>query len=77
MLPLCHRYLALTLCLLALASPACLFTAPAGSEERTPSPSSDGADKVTVILDYSGSLNCESDIWNNENYLETPPLTKD
>ncbi len=75
MLSLCHRYLALPLCLLALGSPACLLPAPAGSDERTPSPSSDGA--ATVILDYSGSLNCESDLWNNENYLETPTPTKD
>jgi hypothetical protein len=68
-----HRYLALALCLLALAAPACLLPAAAESETTAPFP-----DEATpLVLDYTGTLNCESDLWNNENYLEEPTPSKD
>ena len=74
MRPLFRRYLALTLGLLTLASPACLLTAPAGSEMTSLTPP-DGT--TTLVLDYTGTLNCESDLWNDESYGEPPTPPKD
>jgi hypothetical protein len=64
---------------LALAALAFLLLALGGSvpalspARRVPPRSPE--DAGPVVLDYTGSMNCESDLWNNENYLDAPGQT--
>jgi hypothetical protein len=37
---------------------------------RAPRPAPE--DAGAVVLDFTGSLNCESDLWNNETYPDAP-----
>jgi hypothetical protein len=59
--------LALGLCLFVVGGGLLAFQESVSFPQGTQTSSSD---VENVVLDYSGLMNCESDLWNNESYLD-------